>query len=219
MANDVEENPGPCSYDIVDPSKTITADFSQSNARKFRHNAGKQCVAMSLTAIAQTQVKDITTWDSSFLNTILSVGNNLYTYIQNSINKDYLLLSDVPEMVPIDNKVYCLEYSESFSGDVFKLSDDEPFYTLKTALNKIFSPTELNYQHCLLTVDCNTVAICMTSERTFKIFDSHSRDSYGIPDPFGKCVLIHVQALDNLSIFFQNTYPPNITKPFKEKRG
>ena len=120
-------------------------------------------------------------------------------------------------MVSVHNKVYCLEYSESFSGDVFKLSDDEPFYTLKTALNKIFSPTELNYQHCLLTIDCHTVAICMTSERTFKIFDSHSRDLYGIPDPFGKCVLIHVQALDNLSIFFQNTYPPNITTPFEVK--
>ena len=26
--------------------------------------------------------------------------------------------------------------------------------SLKTALDKIFSPTELNYQHCLLTIDC-----------------------------------------------------------------
>ena len=68
---------------------------------------------MSLTAIVQTQVEDITTWDSSFLNTILSVGKNLYTYIHNSINKDYLLLSDLPEMVLVDNKVYCLQYSES----------------------------------------------------------------------------------------------------------
>ena len=71
MANDVEENPGPTLYDIVDPSKTICADFSQSNARKFRQNAGKHCVvAMSLT-------------DSSFLNKILCIGNNLYTYIHN----------------------------------------------------------------------------------------------------------------------------------------
>ena len=118
---------------------------------------------MSLTAIVQTQLKNITTWDSSFLNEILCVGNNLYIYIHNSINKDYLLLSDVPEMVSVDNKVYCLQYSVSFSGDVFKIYDDEPFYTLKTALNKIFSPTELNYQHCLLTIDCITVAICKIS--------------------------------------------------------
>ena len=46
MANDVEENPGPTLYDIVDPNKPICADWSQSNARKFRQNAGKQCVAI-----------------------------------------------------------------------------------------------------------------------------------------------------------------------------
>ena len=68
MANDVGKNPGPTLHDIIDPSKTICADFSQSNARKFGPNAGKQCVAMSLTVIVQAKVKDITTWDSSFLN-------------------------------------------------------------------------------------------------------------------------------------------------------
>ena len=66
-------------YDVLDPSKTIFADFSQCNAKKFGHNAGKQCVAMSLTAVIQTGVKNITTRDLSFLNTILSVENYLYT--------------------------------------------------------------------------------------------------------------------------------------------
>ena len=32
MANDVEENPGPTIY-VVDPSKTICADFSQGNTK------------------------------------------------------------------------------------------------------------------------------------------------------------------------------------------
>ena len=58
MANDVEENPGHTIaihiYDIVDSSKTICADFSQGNTRKFRKHAGKQCVVMSLTAIINT---------------------------------------------------------------------------------------------------------------------------------------------------------------------
>ena len=141
------------------------------------------------------------------------------TRLTHSSLRACLLLSYIPKMVSVDDKVFGLQYSTSLSGDVFKIFDHEPFYTLKTALNKILSLQEMNHQHCLLTIDCNTVAICMTSERTFKIFDSHSRDSYGIPDPFGKCVLIHVQALDNPSIFFQNTYPPNITTPFKEKRS
>ena len=42
-----EENPEPTVYDIVDPSKTICANFSQGNSRRFRQNAGKQCVTMS----------------------------------------------------------------------------------------------------------------------------------------------------------------------------
>ena len=66
MADDVEENTGPTLFCIVDPAKTIYAEFSQANARTFGQYAGKQCVVMSLTAIVHTQVKDITTWDSSF---------------------------------------------------------------------------------------------------------------------------------------------------------
>jgi hypothetical protein len=38
MANDVEENPGPTVYDVVDPNKTICADFSQGDTKKFRQN-------------------------------------------------------------------------------------------------------------------------------------------------------------------------------------
>ena len=113
MANDVEENPEPTVFDVTYPSETICAYFSRGNTRQFGQNAGKQCVVMSLTAIIHTQVKDITTWDSSFLNTILSVGNNLYTCICNSIKNDFLLLTDLPEIISADNKVYYLQYTPS----------------------------------------------------------------------------------------------------------
>ena len=77
--------------------------------------------------------------------------------------------------------------------------------------------SQLNYQHCLLTVDCNTVAIFKTSEGNFKIFDSHSRDSYGIPHPFGECVKISVENINNLLIYFQNTVPRGNVTPFEVK--
>ena len=50
-ANDVEENPGPTIFDIIDPMITVSADYSQGNEALFGENAGKQCVVMSLTAI------------------------------------------------------------------------------------------------------------------------------------------------------------------------
>jgi hypothetical protein len=49
----------------------------------------------------------------------------------------------------------------------------------------------------MLTINCNTVAIFKTSEVNLKIFDSHSRDSYGIPHPFGKCVSVSVEGIQN----------------------
>ena len=51
QSNDVEENPGPTIFDIIDPMITVSADYSQGNEALFGENTGKQCVAMSLTAI------------------------------------------------------------------------------------------------------------------------------------------------------------------------
>ena len=82
MANDVEENPGPTIYDVVDPTKTICVDFSQGNAKKFRQNAGKQCLAIWLYLLAlYGYITNVNAWDSKLLNDILCTGNNLYSFI------------------------------------------------------------------------------------------------------------------------------------------
>ena len=47
----MQENPGPTIFDIIVPSTTVSVDSSQGNEVLFGVNAGKQCVAMSLTAI------------------------------------------------------------------------------------------------------------------------------------------------------------------------
>ena len=79
----------------------------------------------------------------------------------------------MPEFILVDDddEVYYL-HSDPFADDVLMITDNEPFYSQTSTLNKIFSHSELNYDHCLLTVDCNTVAISMFSKGKFKIFDS-----------------------------------------------
>ena len=79
MANVVEDNPEPTLFDIIYPSETICAVFSQG---------------------------------------ILSVVNNLYTCICNSIKNDFLPLTDLPEIISVDNRVYYLQYSDSCTCDV-----------------------------------------------------------------------------------------------------
>ena len=202
LSNDVETNPGPTLYDIIDVTTTVCADFSQSD-RRFGQSAGKQCVAMSLTAIVHSQIENISTWNSCSLNNMLLNGNNLYTCISNSINKDLLLLSDVPEMIAAYDNIYNLQYSESYAGGIFMRCSNGPYLSLKDAFRNIFLSSELNYNYALLTIGCNTVAIFKIYDK-FKIFDSHSRDSYGIPHPFGRCILLTIENIQNLVIFFQN---------------
>ena len=60
--NDVEENPGPTIFDIIDPTTTVSADSIQGNETLLGVNAGKQCVAMSLTSIIYHQIQDISLW-------------------------------------------------------------------------------------------------------------------------------------------------------------
>ena len=75
--------------------------------------------AMSLTAIIHNRITNINTWDSSLLNVKLCAGNSLYTCISNYINKTFLLLTDVPEMVSVSDQIYILQYSDPFAGDLF----------------------------------------------------------------------------------------------------
>ena len=126
QANDVEENPGPTILDIIDPTTTVSADSSQGSETIFGVNAGKvMCSNVTYgTAIIYHQIRDISLWTNSTLNNILVIGNNLYSSIRCSVRtNDYLLLTDVPDMVSIFDKVYSLQYSESFTGSLFMTSN------------------------------------------------------------------------------------------------
>ena len=116
QVNDVEENPGPTIFDIIDPTTTVCADYSQGNELLFGENAGKQCVAMSLSAIIYHHIEDVNLWTSSTLNNILGIGNNLYTSIRYSVQiNDYLLLRTVPTFVTAH--IFCASRKASIALD------------------------------------------------------------------------------------------------------
>ena len=74
LSRDIETNPGPS---VVDPSKTIVAPYSQGNVAVFGHNAGRQCVAMSLSALVFNHTNFICLSEDLF--EIMNAGNNLYS--------------------------------------------------------------------------------------------------------------------------------------------
>ena len=92
-----------------------------------------------------------------------------------------------------------------------------PYYSLEDSLNNLFFNFEIAYEHCLLTINSNNVSIIKTCEGHYKVFDPHSKDKYGIPDPNGKCVFVSIDSIRNLVTFFQNTTPVQSMTPFEIK--
>ena len=160
--SNVKTNLGPTVYDIIDPTTTTCADFSQGDTR-FGFSAGKQCVAMSLTAIVYNQLQTVSMWNSSSLNTLSLNGNGLYNYISNSVRKDFLLLTEVPEMISLSSNIYTLQYSDSYTGSVFMTVSNEPYMSLEDSLKRLCLSSQLDYNQALLTTGCNTCAFLLTS--------------------------------------------------------
>ena len=79
--------------------------------------------------------------------------------VLNFCEKDFLLLTDVPNMVSLEEHIYSLTYSESLFGELFMTNDNAPYVSLKNAFDKLFFGVEINYEYCLLTIDCNAVAV------------------------------------------------------------
>ena len=130
---------------------------------------------------------------------------------------DYLLLTDVPVMVSIFDKVCTLQYSESLSGSLFMTLNNGPYMTLKNALVQVFLNFQGNYNCCLITIGIQTVAIFKNSGQSFKIFDSHSRDLHGMPHSYGRCILLNIEGLDNLVTYLQMSCCQPGTVPFEIK--
>ena len=88
---------------------------------------------------------------------LLVNANNLYAIISQHahIQKDFLLLTDVPEILSINNDNFNLTCSDSFSGALWMECNNEPYVTLEHALHEVFDAG--NYKACLLTIRTNTV--------------------------------------------------------------
>ena len=196
LSGDIETNPGPF---VVDPSKTIHAPYSQGNSLVFGSNAGKQYVAMSLIAVIFDFIYSLRS--SSDLGEIMNVGNELYTRLSQSTGQDLLMLTELPEVLCLRDTMYRLQYSASYFGSVHNFND----CTIEAHCVPLIEAFELllreNFTSFILTITNCTVAILVKSQGTFKLFDSHSRDSEGMFDPCGTCVL-----LTKLVEYFEKLY-------------
>ena len=63
-----------------------------------------------------------------------------------------------------------------------------------------------NYNSFFLTILGTTVGFYCNGDGKLKVFDSHGRDSYGMPHPQGTCVVLEVNTLNKLIIYLEGLY-------------
>ena len=96
LCNDIETNPGPPIHSI-DPTQTIKAPYSQGDITYFGENAGKQCVAMSLSALIYNKIKGI--HSCTDLVQIMQMGNQLYSTLSQCTGQVYLMQTELPSVI------------------------------------------------------------------------------------------------------------------------
>ena len=189
LSRDIEKNPGPTQ--IIDPSKTIHAPYSQGNVDVFGPNAGQQCVAMSLCSLIYNY-SNRSINDTEDLVQIMNIGNELYSALSRSSRQTYLLLTELPTMATVLNTNYQLEFSESYSGNLHAATLNENIPYVMPLYCALQSLIQESYNSFLLTIGCNTVSIYIIPNGLLKILDSHARDSFGMAHSHGTCVLLEV---------------------------
>ena len=115
LSTDIEKNPGPSVY--VDATKTIHAPYCQGNVEVFGENAGQQCVAMSLCALIYSKIRRITAVDDMIQ--IMIVGDQLYSSLSLLKRQSMLMLTELPGMVTVFERFFHLEYSESYTCNMY----------------------------------------------------------------------------------------------------
>ena len=144
----------------------------------FGENAGKQCVAMSLSALIYNKIKGIHSCND--LVQIMEMGNQLYSTLSQFTGQVYLMQTELPSMIAMFEKNYQLNYSESYTGNLHHFDSIIEGYQYSMSIDRAFeSLLSQNYTSFILTVGCIGVSIYHTDNGSYKIFDSHARDEYG----------------------------------------
>ena len=165
---------------------SVQGKYHQGSTRYI--GSGRQCVATSASAMIYTKEKLPNIWTPDDVDKILDKGDQLYSSLA---TEKYLLISDLPSNI----EGYSFVIEETYSGTITAKTSNGPFKCIEDALRCLDT-------FAFLTVDCYTMAVMKFD--CFYVFDSHSRDEFGISNPDGVATVTRHKTLHDICIFIQN---------------
>ena len=198
QGNDIEMNPGPT------PSllsiTTVQGSFHQGDPRKFQgKSVGKQCVTNSIMAIIYSNILPMKYWEQKHLDEILRIGDRLYQRI--NCPHDYLLVSDVPNVVTEFGEQYSITRNTELFGPIKNTLPGGIGQELDHSVKSMIKENKWTTGVLCIgqTPDASlhsrlqggSACSLVVAKNNFYIFDSHSRDRNGKVVESGTSVLLH----------------------------
>ncbi len=172
-------------------------------------NRGLQCTAIALLALAFAFLREPSTWTANDLDSIILDGNSLYDTILDGAPPTYLSHTEVAiPQLQINSHGQSAVLSVALDTDLFygvvglQGNQHSGSANLQHALTTAFGFSD----HLLVTFGDTTVAITASPNSNYALFDSHARDSAGLPAAFGHGVVLNFGSFDELVTYLTNLY-------------
>ncbi|XP_071965644.1 uncharacterized protein [Antedon mediterranea] len=178
---------------VYNSNENITVaqgNFNQGNYR-FGFASGKQCVANSLVAILYSTKRNGNEFYTKDLDTILTLGNELYRYIQkdSTMHEDLLMISELPKELDILDNTFVISPKESVFGII---DGNLEFMAEYGALSLNQALEQELHQHDAFFMNFNRSTFSIIKRvNGFHIFDPHARDRFGCVSEHGKSILLY----------------------------
>ncbi|XP_047213329.1 uncharacterized protein LOC124863125 [Girardinichthys multiradiatus] len=204
------------------PVQTVRATHCQADYRYGTFSRNHQCTCMALTFLAYHS--EGLQCDTVLLDRVLEQGDALYVGIKQQLMLDgrfvdnHLTVEEMPQQVLTDGNIYSVHTTGVRVGRVL-CQNDSPQRSQRMGF-PLASQLEClseNVTHAFLLVTPECIAVFRDRDGRFGVFDSHSRNSAGLPHPNGTAV---VMTFSNLTLMVEHLYKlfqnrgPNATYEF-----
>ena len=139
LSNDIETNPGPTDHVVA--ALNITEGSMHQGLLRFGNNAGKQCVSCCAVFFMLSEfvlVSETGHFKTSDVDSIIILGDSLYTPISKEVSRELFFPCDIPEYIEAFSRQFHFVYSEEITG-CLSLPLLPGLKTLETALAQSFA--------------------------------------------------------------------------------
>ncbi|XP_047209677.1 uncharacterized protein LOC124860407 [Girardinichthys multiradiatus] len=190
------------------PVQTVRATHCQADYRYGTFSRNHQCTCMALTFLAYHS--EGLQCDTVLLDRVLEQGDALYVGIKQQLMLDgrfvdnHLTVEEMPQRVLTDGNIYTVHTTGVRVGHVLCQNDSpQRSWLMGLPLASQLECLSENVTHAFLLVNPECIAVFRDRDGRFGVFDSHSRNSAGLPYPNGTAV---VMTFSDLTLMVEHLY-------------